>query len=90
MSLHRDIEFRPLTDPEDPDDWRPNSRFALVGNVHGTRNTGEEVVEIRAFFPSAQLDIRYIERNPAPGTEGEEPQPPVVFDARTGAVSALD
>ena len=148
MSLHRELEFRPLTDPDDPDDWRPNSLFALVadpetdvaviaekvaagdaiplhvhrideviaylsgeaevrvgddlyevkggdlvfipaGRVHGTRNLGRDVVEIRAFFPSARLDITYVERNPAPGTEGDAPQSGVLYDARTGEVEAL-
>jgi quercetin dioxygenase-like cupin family protein len=148
VSLHRDLEFQPLTDPDDPDDWRPNSLFALVaddetdmaviaekiavgdaiprhlhridevivflsgaaevrvgedvyhvqtgdivfipaGKVHGTRNTGDEVVEIRAAFPKARLDIQYVERNPAPGTEGNAPQPPVVVDTHTGAVGPV-
>lgn len=149
LGLHRKLEFRPLTDPDDPDDWRPGSLFALVadpetdvsviaekigvgdriplhshqideviaylsgeadvqigddvhevkggdlvfipaGKVHGTRNAGRDVVEIRAFFPSARLDITYVERNPAPGTEGQAPQPGVVFDTRTGAIEPLE
>jgi len=148
LSLHRELEYRPLADPEDPDDWRPNSLFALVadpetdvaviaekiavgdaiplhvhrideviaylsgeaevrvgddvhevkdgdlvfipaGKVHGTRNVGRDIVEIRAFFPSARLDITYVERNPAPGTEGDAPQPGIVFDTRTGQVQPL-
>ena len=148
MGLQR-LEFRPLTDSDDPDDWRPNSLFALVadpetdlaviaekigvgdaiplhvhridevivylsgqaevqvgadlydvtggdivfipaGKVHGTRNAGEEPVEIRAFFPSARLDITYVERNPAPGTEGDPPQLGVVFDAHTGLVEPIE
>ena len=32
MSLHRDLELRPLADPDDPDDWRPSSRWAFVTN----------------------------------------------------------
>lgn len=148
MGLQRELDFQPLTDPDDPDDWRPDSRFALVadpdadvaviaekiapgdaiplhvhridevimylsgeanvkvgddsydvaggdlvfipaGQVHGTRNTGTGVVEIRAFFPSAKLDITYVERNPAPGTEDDSPQPGLVYDLRTGAVEPL-
>ena len=149
MSLHRDFQLRPLTDPGDPDDWRPNSFWALVadpqadmavivekigigdaiplhrhqideviiylsgeavvtvaderydvrggdivvipaGSVHGTRNVGEEVVEIRAIFSRARIGMEYVERNPAPGTTGDPPQPGVVWDTRTGAVEPLD
>jgi quercetin dioxygenase-like cupin family protein len=32
VSLHRDHELRPLTDPGDPDDWRPGSSWALVAD----------------------------------------------------------
>ena len=138
-----------MTDPGDPDDWRPNSAWAVVaddragmaviveelgvgdaiplhrhridevllyeagdaevrvddetfavgpgdivmvpaGAVHGTRNVGTEIVRLRAVFPSHRLDMEYVERNPAPGTEGDEPQPGVIWDARTGAVEPLD
>ena len=148
MSLHRDLELRPLTDPGDPDDWRPGSSWALAadpdadmaviveeigvgdsiplhrhridevilclsgeaevrvgeerydvrggdivvvpaGSVHGTRNTGPEVVSIRAIFPRARIDLEYLERNPAPGTEGAPPRPAVVWDTRTGVVEQL-
>jgi hypothetical protein len=30
MSLPRDFDLQPLTDPGDPDDWRPSSAWALV------------------------------------------------------------
>jgi len=149
MSLHRDLPLLPLTDPSDPDDWRPNSSWALVadrdadmavivehigvgdaiplhrheidevifylcgeaevrvgeetynvrggdivvipaGNVHGTRNTGQEMVELRAIFPCARIDIQYVERNPAPGTVGDPPRPGVVWDTHTGAVEPVD
>ena len=148
VGLHRDLELTPLTDPGDPDDWRPNSAWALVaeeeadlaviveeigvgdaiplhrhridevilylageaevrlgeatyavrsgdivvvpaGHVHGTRNTGTEIVSLRAFFPTARIDIEYLERNPAPGTEGEPPRPGVVWDTRTDRVEPL-
>lgn len=148
MSLHRDLDLQPLTDPGDPDDWRPNSRLALVsdervdmaviveelgvgdaiplhvhridevllyqsgeaeaqvgdetyrvgagdiviipaGRPHGTQNVGSEIVRLQAVFPLHRLDITYIERNPAPGTEGDDPQPGVVWDTRTGKVEPL-
>ncbi len=148
MSLHRDLELQPIADPSDPDDWRPNSRFAVVsderadvaviveeiapgdaiplhrhridevilyeageaevrigdetrdvragdlvivpaGDVHGTRNTGDGSVRMRAVFPSHRIDIEYVERNPAPGSEGDQPQPPAVYDTRAGTVEPL-
>jgi mannose-6-phosphate isomerase-like protein (cupin superfamily) len=61
-----------------------------AGAVHGTRNSGDVEVEIRAVFPSARIDMQYVERNPAPGTEGNTPQPGVVWDMRTGAVEPID
>jgi hypothetical protein len=60
-----------------------------AGAVHGTRNVGAEVVRLRAVFPTHRLDMEYVERNPAPGTESDDPQPGVVWDARTGAVEPL-
>lgn len=149
MGLHRNLELRPVTDPGDPDDWRPGSAWALVaeedadlaviveelgvgdaiplhrhridevilylsgeaevrvgeatygvrsgdivlvpaGSVHGTRNTGAEMVSLRAVFPRARIDMEYVERNPAPGTEGDLPQPGVVWDTRTGLVEPLE
>lgn len=148
MGLHRDFEFTPLDDASDPDDWRPESRWALVsdpdadmtviaeqigvgdtiplhrhvvdevvfylsgevevrlgdeshvvgagdivvipaGVPHAQRNTGDSAAEIRAVFPSAHLEIEYLERNPAPGTEGDAPQPPFVIDTRTGEDAPL-
>ena len=146
MAVVREIELEPITDPADPDDWRPNSRWALVsddgtslavvveeiapgdriplhrhtidealiyesgegelllggtrehvgagsiafvpaGTAHSTINTGRDTIRVRAVFPSHIVDIEYLERNPAPGTESDAPQPPVAYDARTGAVT---
>jgi quercetin dioxygenase-like cupin family protein len=56
--------------------------FIPAGTVHGTRNAGAEPVRIHAVFPSEQIGIRYVERNPAPGTEGDDPQPAFTIDAR--------
>jgi quercetin dioxygenase-like cupin family protein len=55
-----------------------------AGVAHAQRNTGGSVAEIRAVFPSASLDVEYLERNPAPGTEGDPPQPRFVIDTHTG------
>ena len=148
MGLHRELEFNPLDDGSDPDDWRPGSRLALIadpdanlaviaekigvgdwvplhrhtidevvfylagevevrlgeethavragdimvipaGVAHAQRNTGDSVAEIRAVFPSARLDVEYLERNPAPGTESDPPQPPFVIDTHSGDVAPL-
>jgi quercetin dioxygenase-like cupin family protein len=56
--------------------------FIPAGVAHGFRNVGESVACIRAVFPSREITVRYLERNPAPGTEGDDPQPPVAFDVR--------
>jgi quercetin dioxygenase-like cupin family protein len=60
-----------------------------AGVTHAQRNTGDSIAEIRAVFPSAKLDIEYLERNPAPGTEGDPPQSPIVIDTHTGDVAPL-
>jgi quercetin dioxygenase-like cupin family protein len=60
-----------------------------AGTPHGMRNTGAAAVEFRAAFPSARVDVEYLERNPAPGTDGERPQPPFILDTRTGQVEPL-
>jgi len=148
VSLHRDFDLHPLTDAGDPDDWRPNSVWALVtddradvaviveeigvgdsiplhvhhipevllygsgeaevrvgaetysvragdvvivpaGVPHGTRNIGDEPVRLHAIFPASRIDMQYLERNPAPGTEGDDPRPGVVWDTRTGSVEPM-
>ena len=59
--------------------------FVPAETPHGTRNASSDPVRIHAIFPSELIAIRYIERNPAPGTEDDEPQPPVTIDARAHA-----
>lgn len=56
--------------------------FIPARRVHGFRNLGEEVARIHAVFPSREISIRYLERNPAPGTEEDPPGPPLAFDVR--------
>lgn len=56
--------------------------FIPAGTPHGTRNEGAGPLVITAVFPSRELDITYLERNPAPGTEGDPPQTPMRFDPR--------
>lgn len=56
--------------------------FVPALTAHGFRNVGGGVARIHAVFPTAEITIRYLERNPAPGTEGDAPGPPVAFDVR--------
>ena len=53
------------------EDWR---------TPRGTRLT---VLRAHAVFPSDVLNGEYLERNPAPGTEGDVPQPPFSIDPAT-------
>lgn len=56
--------------------------FIPARTPHGFRNVGDEVARVHAVFPDSDISIRYLERNPAPGTEGDPPGPPVSFDMR--------
>lgn len=56
--------------------------FIPSGTAHGFRNIGDGVARIHAVFPAREISIRYLQRNPAPGTEDDEPRPPVAFDPR--------
>lgn len=56
--------------------------FIPAGMQHGFDNRGEGVARIHAVFPTPEITIRYLERNPAPGTEGRPPGPPLAFDVR--------
>ncbi len=56
--------------------------FVPAGTAHGAQNIGSEPASYLAVFPTTAIDIEYLERNPAPGTETDPPQPPVVYDAR--------
>jgi quercetin dioxygenase-like cupin family protein len=56
--------------------------FVPAGVDHGAWNVGAEPASYLAFFPTTSIDIEYLERNPAPGTEADPPQPAVVYDAR--------
>ena len=61
--------------------------FIPADTPHGTRNAGTSPVRLHAMFPSEEIGIRYLERNPAPGTESDAPQPAFTIDVRalTGA-----
>ena len=56
--------------------------FIPAGTPHGTRNAGTSPIRIHAMFPSERIGIQYLERNPAPGTESDAPQPAFTINAR--------
>jgi mannose-6-phosphate isomerase-like protein (cupin superfamily) len=58
--------------------------FIPAGAIHGTMNTGDVPLEIRAVYPSTTVRMDCVERNPAPGTESA-PQNATTYDMTTGA-----
>ena len=56
--------------------------FVPAGTPHGTRNAGTSPIRIHAMFPSERIGIKYLERNPAPRTESDAPQPAFTINAR--------
>ncbi|HET7466020.1 MAG TPA: cupin domain-containing protein [Candidatus Dormibacteraeota bacterium] len=50
--------------------------------AHGVTNRTDDAVRIYAMFPTQRIGVRYIERNPAPGTEKDAPQPEFALDMR--------
>lgn len=56
--------------------------FIPAGVAHGFENVGDGVARIHAVFPAREITIRYLERNPAPGTEDDDPGPPLAYDVR--------
>jgi quercetin dioxygenase-like cupin family protein len=56
--------------------------FIPAGTPHRTRNATTSRVRVHAMFPSERIGIEYLERNPAPGTEDDPPQPAVTIDVR--------
>lgn len=56
--------------------------FIPAGTPHRTRNASGSPVRLHAMFPSEQIGIHYLERNPAPGTEGDPPRPAFAIDVR--------
>ena len=63
--------------------------FIARGTPHSLENGADGPLEIVATCPTATIDIAYLERNAAPGTDGDPPQPPVRIDPRTGVVTLL-
>ena len=73
-------------------DWRlgDETREVPAGGVvfippltpHGSQNDSGQIARVTSFFPSPTITMEYLERNPAPGTEGDEPQPIQTIDPR--------
>jgi quercetin dioxygenase-like cupin family protein len=61
--------------------------FVPAGAPHGLANPGSEALPIEGIFATTKLWLRYLQRNPAPGTEGDLPQPAMTIDVRTGEIS---
>ena len=62
--------------------------FIPAGVPHGTVNAGDALLEIHAAFPATTIEIAMLERNPAPGTEGDAPRRSR-YDLRTGAFEPI-
>lgn len=60
--------------------------FIPAGVPHGFHNDGDRPLSLQAVFPTTKVWIRTLERNPAPGTEGDRPQAGATYDFRTGGV----
>jgi quercetin dioxygenase-like cupin family protein len=58
--------------------------FIPAGTPHGLENDGTEPLAIEGIFATTRVWMRYLERNPAPGTEGDAPQRGATYDFRTG------
>ena len=56
--------------------------FVPAGKPHGTRNVGDGVVRLHGIFASPAVTIESLDRVPAPGTEGQPPQPPAALNLR--------
>ena len=64
--------------------------FIPAGVPHGLANPGPEPLPIEGIFATTKLWLRYLERNPAPGTDEDAPQPAMTIDVRTGAITFDD
>lgn len=62
--------------------------FIPAGVVHGTRNVGDVPLHIHAVFPATRVQMQMVDRNPAPGTEGDPPLT-TVYDFATGGFETL-
>ena len=63
--------------------------FIPAGTPHATANVGDGPLQIHAVFPATMILISMLERNAAPGTEGEAPRTSR-YDLRTGDFERVD
>lgn len=63
--------------------------FVPAGTPHGTVNPGASPLHIHAVFPATTIEIAMLERNPAPGTEGDAPRRSR-YDLRTGDFEVIE
>jgi quercetin dioxygenase-like cupin family protein len=63
--------------------------FVPAGVPHGTANAGDGPLDIHAVFPATTIEIAMLERNPAPGTEGDAPRRSR-YDLRTGDFEPIE
>lgn len=63
--------------------------FIPAGTPHGAANIGAAAVQIHAAFPATTIEIAMLERNPAPGTEGDAPRRSR-YDLGTGEFEVID
>jgi len=62
--------------------------FIPAGTPHAAANISDTPVQIHAVFPATTIEIAMLERNPAPGTEGDAPRRSR-YDLRTGAFEVI-
>ena len=63
--------------------------FIPAGTPHGAANIGATAVQIHAAFAATTIEIAMLERNPAPGTEGDAPRRSR-YDLATGEFEVID
>lgn len=56
--------------------------FVPAETAHGAVNVGDTRARFLGVFSAERIGVRYLQRNPAPGTEGNPPQPPFEVDVR--------
>ena len=62
--------------------------FIPAGTEHGTTNAGTGALHVHAVFPARKVLMEMLERNPAPGTEGDLPMT-TRYDFATGEFEVL-
>jgi mannose-6-phosphate isomerase-like protein (cupin superfamily) len=63
--------------------------FVPSGTPHQARNVGPDPLLLHAVFPVETVTVQYLDRNPAPGTEGAPPPPPLTLNLRQWAESRV-